>query len=502
MRALLSVFDKTGIVELAKDLIALGFELIASGGTSLALKNAGIEHLSVEDITGFSEMLDGRLKTLHPKLHGGILADRSKESHMADIEALGIAPIDIVVCNLYPFQSTPSIETIDVGGPSMIRAAAKNHASVCVVVTPSDYSAVVEELRDKGSISDTTKKHLAAGAFLLLSSYDMAIASWLNASSSDVLPDDLSINLVKFQSLRYGENPHQSGALYTDVAQPSWLSSIELLSGLELSYLNIFDADAAWRLVNELGQHSPAVVIVKHANPCGVAIDERSIAHAYTKAFNCDPISAFGGIVALNQIVDHQTAVEILNNPKADVIIAPGFQAGVVDFLSSKRKNTRLIKADLPEVQSRSVRSVGSAFLIQEPDRFDVGMDSWRVVSKAKPTDNQLLDLDLAWKVCAKTSSNAIVIVKDLQAIGIGAGQQNRLDSSRIAIEKAGQNVKGSVGASDAFFPFPDGLMALANSGVAAVISPGGSINDQKVIAAADEVNLVMIMTGERHFKH
>ncbi len=502
MRALLSVYDKTGITELAAALTSFGYELIASGGTSNMLSEAGIAHLSVEDITGFSEMLDGRVKTLHPNLHGGILADRSKESHMADIEALGIYPIDVVVCNLYPFPSSPSIETIDVGGPSMIRGAAKNHASVAVVVSPADYDGLVTELKTAGSISYETKRHLAAKAFALLSKYDRTISAWLYGKQDEILPDHLTLDLTKTHDLRYGENPHQKGALYESLSFSSWLSSMELLAGLELSYLNIFDVDAAWRLVFELSHESPAAVIVKHANPCGVALDQDDIGVAYAKAFECDPISAFGGIVALNREVDNLTAQDILKNPKADVIVAPGYADGVVAMLSAKRKNTRLIKANPPDVPSRSVRSIGNAYLVQEPDRFDAKPKSWKVVSKAQPTSTQLLDLELAWKVCAKTSSNAIVIANDQCAIGIGAGQQNRLDSSRIAIEKAKEKVVGSVAASDAFFPFPDGLLALADAGVAAVISPGGSINDAKVIAAGDEVGLVMIFTGERHFKH
>lgn len=502
MRALLSVYDKTGIVELARDLVSLGYELIASGGTSGVLTDAGISHSSVEDITGFSEMLDGRVKTLHPNLHAGILADRSKESHMRDIAELGISPIDIVVCNLYPFAETPSIETIDVGGPSMIRGAAKNHDSVAVVVAPSDYAAVVSELRNSGHISAGTKRTLAARAFGQLSLYDKGISEWLYGSWSETLPPTLSISLDKAQSLRYGENPHQKGALYFDQSKSSWLSSIELMSGMELSYLNLFDADAAWRLVYELGQGTPAAVIVKHANPSGVAISPTSIADAYSKAFDCDPMSAFGGIVALNRTVDRELASVILKNPKADVIIAPGYEEGVVDQLSAKRKNTRLIKAGPPEHQQRSVRSLGSAFLVQEPDRFDVKASDWKVVSKEKPSETQIQDLLLAWTVCAKTSSNAIVIVNGQCAIGIGAGQQNRVDSSRIAIEKAGDAVVGSVAASDAFFPFSDGLLVLAEAGVSAVISPGGSINDADVIAAADGANLVLIFTGERHFKH
>ena len=501
MRALLSVYRKEGVVDLARELSTLGYELVASGGTSSALTEAGIAHLSVEEATGSPEMLDGRVKTLHPRIHGGILADRSKPTHMADLERMGIETIDVVVCNLYPFAETPSIETIDVGGPSMIRAAAKNHASVAVVVDPSDYQPLLEALR-QGEVSLAFRRRLAAKAFDHLSAYDRLISDWL-AGDDEKLPERIGLRLEKARGLRYGENPHQNGALYFSPARESWLRGLEQHSGMELSYLNLFDADAAWRLVHELaGTSRPAAVIVKHANPCGAAVSDAGISEAYRLAFEADPVSAFGGIVALNREVDADLAAELAANPKADVIIAPGYADGVVQMLAAKRKNTRLIEAPAPEEPGLQIRSLGNAFLVQEADRFLAEVSGWKVVTKVAPTAEQMRDLAMAWKVCARTGSNAIVVVKDEMAVGIGAGQQNRLDSARIATTKAGERVVGSSGASDAFFPFPDGMLALAEAGVAAIISPGGSINDSKVIEAADEAGVAMVFTGERHFKH
>ena len=502
MRALLSVYRKDGIVELAKALASLGYELIASGGTAGALSDAGIEHLKVEEVTGFAEMLDGRVKTLHPKLHGGILADRSKPEHLNDLAKLGIVPIDIVVCNLYPFGETPSIETIDVGGPSMIRAAAKNHASVTVIVNSEDYPRVLDALTTTGEVPQALRRELASTAFDHLSRYDRMIADWLGEPDGSVIPPRIELSLVRDRVLRYGENPHQIGALYFEAGRTSWLQTMELLSGMELSYLNLFDADAAWTLVHELSLDRSAAVIVKHANPCGSAIVDGEISQAYQLAFECDPISAFGGIVALNRPVDQALARELIANTKADVVIAPDFEPDVVEAIASKRKNTRLIKAQAPTVNSRTVRSLGSAFLVQDSDRFVAGSDQWKVVTKRIPTASEMGDAVVAWKVCARTSSNAIVIVAQEMAVGIGAGQQNRLDSARIAISKAGEKAKGAAAASDAFFPFSDGLLTLAEAGVAVVISPGGSIRDGEVIAAADEAGIAMVFTGERHFKH
>ncbi len=503
MRALLSVYDKNGIEDFARALADLGYELVASGGTSATLDAAGIAHFKVEDVTGFAEMLDGRVKTLHPNLHAGILADRSKAAHMEDLQRLQIDPIDVVVCNLYPFAATPSIEMIDVGGPSMIRGAAKNHQSVTVIVDNSDFARVLDALASSGGVPLELRRELAARAFDHLSKYDRLIADWLGTSSQgEVLPEVLELSLRRDKVLRYGENPHQMGGLYFQAGESSWLQSMKLLSGLELSYLNLFDADAAWRLVHELSPDRPAAVIIKHANPCGASISNLSVAEAYKLAFESDPISAFGGIVALNRVVDAELAAELAANPKADVVIAPGFAEGVAERLAGARKSTRLIAAAAPEGVSRSIRSIGHSYLVQESDTFRVPESEWKVVTRAGVDDSQMRDLRVAWTVCARTSSNAIVIARDEMAVGIGAGQQNRLDSSRIAISKAGTRVKGAVAASDAFFPFPDGLLALADAGVAAVISPGGSIRDAEVIDAANQAGIAMVFTGERHFRH
>jgi phosphoribosylaminoimidazolecarboxamide formyltransferase / IMP cyclohydrolase len=503
MRALLSVYDKTGLLELAKGLRELGWELVSSGGTSKALRDAGIETVEVETVTGAPEMLDGRVKTLHPKLHGGILADRSKPEHMSSIAEHDITPIDLVVCNLYPFTSNPSIELIDVGGPSMVRAAAKNHAAVGVLVNPADYDGVVEELRADGKLSDATRQRLAAAAFAHTAEYDTEIAAWFaakEAGEQSELPQQITIRLEKAESLRYGENPHQEGARYREVGQTGWWDSVKQHSGIALSYLNLFDADAAWRLVHELGD-TPAAAIIKHANPCGAAVDA-SISEAYARAFECDPTSAFGGIVALNRPVDDELAEELVANPKADVLIAPGYSANAIELIAKKRKNLRILEAQAPGECRMELRRIDGGFLVQGPDIVSMDRSSWTVPTKAQPTEEQWRDLELSWKVCAAVSSNAIVIVSNGQAVGIGAGQQSRLDSANIAVRKAGDRAKGGVCASDAFFPFRDGLDTVAESGVSAVIQPGGSMRDEEVIAAADEHGIAMVLTGARHFRH
>ncbi|MDA8024932.1 MAG: bifunctional phosphoribosylaminoimidazolecarboxamide formyltransferase/IMP cyclohydrolase [Actinomycetota bacterium] len=497
LKALLSVYKKDGIVEFARGLIELGFEIIASGGTSIALDEANVSHVKVEDVTGFPEMLDGRVKTLHPKIHGGILANRDLQSHFKDLESAQIDTIDLVACNLYPFEENPGIETIDVGGPTMVRAAAKNHKHVFVVVDPKDYDEVLNQI-GAGVDDYEYKKKLAAKAFSHLSRYDSLIANWL--SDDQFPPARMTLSLEKSKSLRYGENPHQVGALYKIAGKTSWLDSMQLLSGIELSYLNIYDADAAWRLVHEFSDE-PTVAIIKHANPSGFSISS-SAAESYRRAFDCDPVSAFGGIVAINRVVDLELAEAIVANPKADVVIAYGYSSEALALLSTKRKNTRFVQAEAPDAIEVQIRTLGGAALVQESDRFVSEMPSWRVVTSPNSMELNWKDIEVAWKVCARTSSNAIVIAKDRMAIGIGAGQQNRLDSSRIAIEKAGESVRGAVAASDAFFPFPDGMLTLANAGISTIVSPGGSINDEKVIEAANEVGVTLIFTGERHFKH
>lgn len=521
MKALLSVYDKTGIEEFARGLADLGWELISSGGTSAALTAAGIAHTEVADLTGAPEMLGGRVKTLHPVIHGGILADRSKPEHLSTLDDLGIGLIDLVVCNLYPFTSDPSIELIDVGGPTMVRAAAKNHEHVAVVVDPADYGPVLEELRRDAAVSEATRRRLARHAFAHTAGYDAAIVAWLDereaearaADAADaaevleeaaVLPPTLHLTLERAGSLRYGENPHQHGARYRVVGEPTWWDAVVQHGGKELSYLNIFDADAAWRLVHELpgGPSEQAVAIIKHANPCGAALDA-DLAVAYERALACDPQSAFGGIVAIGGPVSPAVAAAIAAGPQADVIIAPSYDPEALEQLSSKRKATRLLSAPAPEPIVRQLRGLGSSVLVQDADRFLADPSTWEVVTVARPTDDQWRDLAMAWTVCARTTSNAIAVVAAAQAVGVGAGQQSRVVAAEIAVSKAGERARGGAAASDAFFPFPDGLLVLARAGVAAVVQPGGSIRDGEVIAAADEAGIAMVMAvGERHFRH
>ena len=500
-RALLSVYDKTGIQALAQGLHGLGWDLVASVSTGAALDEAGVPFTRLADLTGFAEMLDHRVVTLHPAVHGGILADRSKAQHLADLEEHGIGAIDLVVVNLYPFRERPGIETIDIGGPAMVRAAAKNHAHVGVVVNPADYGTVLDELRREGGLSDGTRARLARDAFAHTAAYDAAIVTWLDEASPEELPPTIHLALERAQDLRYGENPHQVGARYREIGRRGWWDGMVQHGGRELSFLNLYDAEAAWRLVHDLGTDAPAAAIIKHANPCGVAVAD-DISAAYERAFDCDPVSAFGGIVALNRPISLELAEGIVGNPLADVLVAPGFAPGVLELFGAKRKNMRVLEATPPGPVRFDVKPVDAGLLVQTPDRFVALRDTWRVVTKASPTEEVWRDIELAWRVCAHVKSNAIVLVAHGQAVGIGAGQQNRVEPGEIATRKAAGRAKGGAGASDAFFPFPDGLEAVAASGVAAVIQPGGSLRDDEVTAAADELGLAMILTGERHFRH
>ena len=503
MRALLSVYDKTGLEGFAQGLRQLGFELIASGNTSRALAAAGIEHATVESVTGAPEMLGGRVKTLHPKIHGGILADRANPEHLADIHAQAIEPIDIVACNLYPFRSDPSIELIDVGGPTMVRAAAKNHAHVGVIVDSSDYGPVLDELRREGVLSDETRRRLARAAFAHTAAYDAAIATWFDeiAPEPEPLPPTIHLALERTEEqLRYGENPHQQGARYREVGKHSWWDDVVQHSGMALSYLNLFDAAAAWELVHDLGE-GPAAAIIKHANPCGAAV-AGDIATAYQLAFECDEKSAFGGIVAVNRPIDVATAEHMVKAAQADVVIAPGYEPDTVDMLRAKRKNTRVLEAPAPEQDRFHIRQINGAWLVQDPHHFATSRDEWRVVTKAQPTEEQWRDLELAWRLVGHVKSNAIILVAGGQAVGIGAGQQSRVDSAELAAKKAAGRAKGGASASDAFYPFSDGVDAAVAAGVAAMIQPGGSLRDDEVIAAADEAGIAMVLTGERHFLH
>jgi phosphoribosylaminoimidazolecarboxamide formyltransferase/IMP cyclohydrolase len=499
-RALLSVYDKTGLVELARGLHELGVEIVSSGNTSAALVAAGIPVTRVEQVTGSPEMLEGRVKTLHPKIHGGLLADLGNESHRRDLDLHGILPFELVVSNLYPFEARPDIETIDIGGPAMTRAAAKNHAWVTIVTSPDQYAPLLTELHaHDGTVGPETRAAFARAAFARTAAYDAAILQWLQADS--LLPEHVVVALERAdETLRYGENPHQQGARYRRTGTTSWWDGVRRHGGLALSYLNYYDTDAAWRLVHDLGD-GPACAIIKHANPCGVSVDDE-LETAYQRALECDERSAFGGIVALNRPIDIPTVERMVAGPQADVVIAPGYAPGTLEALQKKRKNTRLLEAPAPGTERLDFRQISGGFLVQDAHHFATTRDDWRVVTKAAPTPEQWRDLELAWRICGHVKSNAIVLVKDGQAVGIGAGQQNRVESGEIAAKKAAGRARGGVAASDAFYPFEDGVEAAAAAGVAAVIQPGGAMRDEQVIERADELGVAMVFTGERHFLH
>lgn len=503
MRALLSVYDKSGIVELARELRSMGWDLVSSGGTATTLREAGLAVTDTAELTGFPAILGHRVVTLHPKVHGGILADRRDPDHQADMSQYGIDPIDLVVVNLYPFRSNPSIELIDVGGPTMVRAAAKNHKDVGILTDPVDYGIVIDELKQGGVLSAGTKRSLARKAFAHTAAYDAAIVAWLDEGSGETLPPTLHLALERAQDLRYGENPHQTGARYRTIGATSWWDDVEQHGGLALSYLNLFDADAAWGLVNELRSTTgrPSVAIIKHANPCGAAV-AGSLADAYQRAFECDERSAFGGIVALSDEVDAATVDKMVAAAQADVVIAPGYADGVIDALAAKRKNTRLLTAAPPVPDALQYRQLAGGWLVQDNHSFATTRADWRVVTARQPTDAEWADAELAWRLCGWVKSNSIVLVKDGTAWGIGAGQQNRVEAGQIAAAKAAGRATGGACASDAFYPFPDGIEAAAEAGVAVIIQPGGSVNDEKNIAKANELGVAMVVTGERHFLH
>jgi len=511
VRALLSVYDKTGIVDLARALHGMGWDLVSSGGTARAVAEAGIPVTDVADLTGFPAILGHRVVTLHPKVHGGILADPTDAEHRADMESYGIDPIDLVVANLYPFSAEPSIELIDVGGPAMVRAAAKNHAHVGIVTDPSRYDSIIAELKANGSLSQATRTRLARDAFAHTAAYDAEILAWFDAGlpapgvpgapavdSPAELPQRLTIDLQREQVLRYGENPHQVGARYTTVGEHGWWDTAQQLGGKEMSYLNVYDTEAAWRLVHSIGER-PAAVVIKHANPCGVAVAD-DLLTAYTRAHQCDPVSAFGGIIALNRTVTRAVA-EAIAPVFTEVVVAPGFDDGALEVLQAK-KNLRILLADAPGTPGLSLRPVDGGYLVQTADPVGVDRSTWTVATERTPTESEWVDLVLAWQIVAKVTSNAIVLVKDGQAVGIGCGQQNRRDAGHLAAVKADGRARGGAYASDAFFPFPDGLDAAIEAGATAVIQPGGSIRDDEVIAAANAAGLAMVFTGERHFRH
>jgi phosphoribosylaminoimidazolecarboxamide formyltransferase/IMP cyclohydrolase len=498
-RALLSVYDKGGVVVLARGLADLGWELVSSRSTAAALTEAGLPVTDVADVTGYPPILGHRVVTLHPKIHGGLLADRSDPEHVEEMAKYEIEGIDLVVSNLYPFSTDPGIELIDIGGPAMVRAAAKNHEHVGVVVDPADYPVVLEELRAEGALSAATRRRLARKAFATTSAYDAAIVEWLDGG--EILPDTLDIHADRYPlELRYGENPHQRAALYQTGGADPWWAHLTQHSGVALSYLNLYDADAAWLLAHSLGDQ-PTCAIIKHANPCGAAV-AGSLADAYRLAFECDPRSAFGGIVALNRPIDEATVTEMVAAAQADVVIAPGYEAGVVDALIGKRKNTRLLEAPTPTPDPRHVRPITGGYLVQEPHHFAAAAMDWRVVTKRQPTDAERADAELAFRICGAVKSNSIVLVKDGVAWGIGAGQQNRVEAGEIATQKAAGRAEGGACASDAFYPFPDGIEAAAAAGVAVIVQPGGSVRDDECINKADELGVAMLFTGERHFLH
>ncbi|QSA96832.1 bifunctional phosphoribosylaminoimidazolecarboxamide formyltransferase/IMP cyclohydrolase [Methylococcus sp. EFPC2] len=515
-RALLSVSDKTGIVELARILSAQGVDILSSGGTAKLLKAEGIDATEVSDYTGFPEMMDGRVKTLHPKIHGGILGRRGvDEGVMAEH---GIRPIDLVVVNLYPFEATvarpdcslnDAIENIDIGGPALIRAAAKNHDAVAVVVDPADYTALLEELQaGKGSLGLTTRFRLAAKAYAHTSRYDAAVADYLGArvENAPVFPAHLNLRFEQAQALRYGENPHQSAAFYVESQAPAGsIAAARQLQGKELSYNNIADADAALECVKSFDD-APACVIVKHANPCGIA-QGANLLEAYDRAYATDPTSAFGGIIAFNQPLDAATAKTIVDRQFVEVIIAPGYAADALPILAAKA-NVRVLDTGAWPAAPKGAwdfKRVNGGLLVQDRDEGRIARADLKIVTKRAPTDDEIADLLFAWKAVKFVKSNAMVYAKNRQTVGIGAGQMSRVYSARIAAIKAadeGLQIKGSVVASDAFFPFRDGLDSAAAVGVTAVIQPGGSVRDPEVIAAADEHGLAMVFTGMRHFRH
>lgn len=515
-RALLSVSDKTGIVDFARELHSLGVALLSTGGTARLLLQAGLPVTEVGDYTGYPEMLDGRVKTLHPRIHGGILARRDDASHMAAIAEGDIPPIDLVCVNLYPFSETvrapgctlaDAIENIDIGGPTMVRAAAKNHAGVVIVTDPADYGPLTAELRaGGGSVSAATRFALARKAFAHTAAYDGAIANYLGSlddnGETGGFPHHLSLQWEHVQTMRYGENPHQAAAFYRDPDAPAGsLARHEQLQGKALSYNNIADADAAWTCVCSLTE--PACVIVKHANPCGVAQADE-LAEAYARAFACDPTSAFGGIIAFNRPLDAAAAAAVTGQ-FAEVLIAPAVTDEARALLADKA-NLRVLVVPPGEGQAGyDLRRVGGGLLVQTPDALDVSDDGIRVVTRRAPTEAEMRDLRFVWRVAKYVKSNAIVYGRDGRTLGIGAGQMSRVDSARIAAIKAaeaGLTLQGSVVGSDAFFPFRDGVDVVAAAGASAIIQPGGSVRDEEVIAAADEHGIAMVFTGVRHFRH
>jgi phosphoribosylaminoimidazolecarboxamide formyltransferase/IMP cyclohydrolase len=518
-RALISVSDKSGLVDFARFLHGCGVEILSTGGTAQAMRDADIPVIEVGDHTGFPEILDGRVKTLHPKVHGGILGKRSDPAHLATMEEHDIDPIDLIVVNLYPFEATVAagadydtcVENIDIGGPAMIRSAAKNHDGVTIVTDAEDYDAVIEDMKaNDGATSPALRRRLAGTAYARTAAYDAAIGRWFAEQNDDAFPRRFSVSGTRVQSLRYGENPHQKAAFYATGNDRPGVATATQIQGKELSYNNLNDTDAAFELAAEFG--TPAMAIIKHANPCGVALGD-TLADAYAKALKCDPVSAFGGIIAVNRPMD-AAAAEAMKDIFLEVVIAPEVTAEAREIFAAK-KNLRVLETGGmpdPAAPGLTTKLLSGGFLLQDRDSGRIGKDDLKIVTRREPSDREIADMLFAFAVCKHVKSNAIVYAKDGATVGIGAGQMSRVDSSRIAARKsedaaeaAGETdalVKGSVVASDAFFPFADGLLAAADAGATAVIQPGGSIRDEEVIAAADEASLAMVFTGMRHFRH
>ncbi len=508
-RALVSVSNKEGIVPFVKGLLEQGVEVISTGGTKKLLQENGLDVIGISEVTSFPEIMDGRVKTLHPNIHGGLLAVRDNEKHMEQINELGIQPIDFVIVNLYPFKETiakedvtfeQAIENIDIGGPTMIRSAAKNHEFVTVVVDPSDYDTVLAELKENGKVSVEVNRKLAAKVFRHTAAYDALIAEYLTKQAGEESPESYTVTFEKKQDLRYGENPHQRATFYKQpLATASSIAFANQLHGKELSYNNINDADAALSIVKEFNE--PAVVAVKHMNPCGVGVGA-DIQEAYQRAYEADPVSIFGGIVAANREIDRATA-EKMHEIFLEIIIAPSFTEEALEVLKSK-KNLRLLTVDVQknETPSKRLASVQGGLLVQEEDVLSLDDATISIPTKREPTEQEWEDLKLAWKVVKHVKSNAIVLAKDNMTIGVGAGQMNRVGAAMIAINQAGEKAQGSALASDAFFPMDDTVEAAAKAGVTAIIQPGGSIRDEDSIKKADEYGIAMVFTGVRHFKH
>jgi len=512
-RALISVSDKTGVGEFAAGLAAQGVEILSTGGTAKLLRDKGLKVRDVADLTGFPEMLDGRVKTLHPKVHGGLLAIRSNPEHQDQVKKHGIEFIDLVAVNLYPFEKTAAkpgvkfeelIENIDIGGPSMIRSAAKNFEDVTVVVDAADYNTVVEEMKANGGcVSRETRARLSRKAFATTAAYDGAISTTLQRLADGALPQNLHMNFRKTIDLRYGENPHQKAALYLDPAAAGrGLASARQLQGKELSFNNLVDLEAAWRLVSEFD--APTTAIIKHTNPCGIA-SAATLAESYQRALAVDPVSAFGSVTAFNRLLDGVTA-EAMSKLFVEAVVAPSYEAAALDKLASK-KNLRLMDMSTAagDIYGLQLKSVGGGLLVQTPDTAAAKPDEWKCVTERKPTEEELRALVFAWRVTKHVKSNAIVFARDGVVVGLGAGQMSRVDSVKLAVSKARDlkhSLDGTVVGSDAFFPFPDGVEEAAKAGATAIAQPGGSVRDADVIAAANRLGLAMVFTGVRHFRH